>query len=62
NLNGFNGKDDTLPERFLKEPSQEQGSKGHICELDKMLEEYYQVRGWENGVVPEAKLKELGIV
>ena len=38
------------------------GSEGHVCELDKMLEEYYSVRGWENGVVPESKLKELAIL
>jgi aldehyde:ferredoxin oxidoreductase len=62
NLNGFDGKDDTLPRRFLEEPSQEQGSKGQICELDKMLAEYYEARGWVDGVVPEGKLKELGIL
>jgi aldehyde:ferredoxin oxidoreductase len=38
------------------------GSEGHVCELDDMLAEYYEKRGWENGVVPEAKLKELEIV
>jgi aldehyde:ferredoxin oxidoreductase len=38
------------------------GSKGHVCELNEMLDEYNQARGWKNGVVPEAKLKELGIV
>jgi len=27
-----------------------------------MLEEYYKARGWVNGVVPEAKLKELEII
>ena len=37
------------------------GSKGHVSELGPMLEEYYAARGWENGVVPESKLKELGI-
>jgi aldehyde:ferredoxin oxidoreductase len=26
-----------------------------------MLAEYYQARGWVNGVVPEAKLRELEI-
>jgi aldehyde:ferredoxin oxidoreductase len=62
NLNGFDAKDDTLPRRFLEEPSQEQGSRGHVCELDKMLAEYYEARGWVNGVVPEAKLKELEII
>lgn len=62
NLAGFGAGSDTLPERFLKEPSQEKGSKGQVCELDLMLDEYYKARGWVNGVVPEAKLKELGIL
>ncbi len=62
NLNGFREGSDTLPKRFLKEPSTWPGSKGQVCELDKMLEEYYELRGWVNGVVPEAKLKELEII
>jgi aldehyde:ferredoxin oxidoreductase len=62
NLNGFKEGSDTLPKRFTTEPSTMPGSEGHVCELDQMLEEYYKVRGWENGVAPEAKLKELGIV
>jgi len=62
NLNGFREGSDTLPERFLKEPSTMGGSKGHVCELDQMLEEYYEKRGWVNGVVPEEKLKELEII
>jgi len=62
NLNGFDGKDDALPKRFLTEPSTGPGSTGHVSELDKMLPEYYEARGWVNGVVPEAKLKELGIL
>ncbi|MBI5830414.1 MAG: hypothetical protein HZB20_12960, partial [Chloroflexi bacterium] len=49
------------PERFLKEPSTMPGSKGHVCELDLMLDEYYKARGWVNGVAPESKLKELEI-
>jgi aldehyde:ferredoxin oxidoreductase len=62
NLNGFREGSDTLPDRFTKEPSTMGGSKGHICELDDMLVEYYEKRGWVNGVVPEAKLKELEII
>ncbi|MGD9935057.1 MAG: aldehyde ferredoxin oxidoreductase family protein [Dehalococcoidia bacterium] len=62
NLAGFREGSDTLPQRFLDEPSNSKGSEGQVCELDQMLEEYYRVRGWENGVVPEAKLKELQIV
>jgi len=62
NLVGFREGSDYLPERFLKEPSTVPGSEGHVCELEPMLEEYYNARGWENGVVPESKLKELGIL
>jgi aldehyde:ferredoxin oxidoreductase len=62
NLAGLGEGSDTLPVRFLKEPSTSPGSKGHVCELDLMLKEYYALRGWVNGVVPEAKLKELAII
>jgi aldehyde:ferredoxin oxidoreductase len=27
-----------------------------------MLDEYYAARGWENGVVPESKLRELEVL
>ena len=33
-----------------------------VSHLDVMLKEYYELRGWDNGVVTEAKLKELAIV
>ncbi len=62
NLAGFGEGSDQLPKRFLEEPSTMPGSEGQVCELDKMLEDYYRVRGWNNGVVPEEKLKELGII
>jgi|SRR5579859_583851 len=58
---GFREGSDTLPKRFTTEPSTMPGSLGHVCELDLMLGEYYAARGWVNGVVPEAKLKELEI-
>ncbi|MBW2498339.1 MAG: aldehyde ferredoxin oxidoreductase family protein [Deltaproteobacteria bacterium] len=61
NLAGFGAGSDTLPSRFLEEPSDSAGSKGHVCELDRMLDEYYAQRGWEDGVVPEAKRAELRI-
>ncbi|MGZ9221027.1 MAG: aldehyde ferredoxin oxidoreductase family protein [Anaerolineales bacterium] len=62
NLNGFREGSDTLPKRFTTEPSTMGGSKGQVCELDDMLVEYYDKRGWVNGVVPESKLKELEII
>jgi aldehyde:ferredoxin oxidoreductase len=62
NLAGIGEGADTLPARFLTEPSQSPASQGHVCELDQMLEEYYAERGWVNGVVPEEKLKALQII
>jgi aldehyde:ferredoxin oxidoreductase len=62
NLAGFREGSDYLPKRFTTEPSDSAGSKGHVCELDLMLKDYYEARGWVNGVVPESKLKELAIV
>jgi len=57
---GFSGKDDTLPERLLKEPMKDGPHKGNVVKLDVMLPLYYKVRGWdENGVPTEEKLKEL---
>jgi aldehyde:ferredoxin oxidoreductase len=64
NLAGFDGADDSLPARFL--PGEDgiagQGaSEGEYCELDQMKEEYYDHRGWVDGVVPDDKLDDLGI-
>jgi len=61
NLAGLGEGSDYLPKRFLTEPATG-GSAGQVSELDQMLKDYYSVRGWVNGVVPEAKLKELEIV
>jgi aldehyde:ferredoxin oxidoreductase len=59
---GFTGKDDTLPKRMLKEPMPEGPAKGKVVPLDKMLPEYYRLRGWDsNGVPTPEKLKELGL-
>ncbi|MEA1940579.1 MAG: aldehyde ferredoxin oxidoreductase family protein [Candidatus Caldatribacteriota bacterium] len=60
---GFSRKDDTLPMRILKEPIKTGPSKGEIEELDKMLDDYYKVRGWDkNGVPTNEKLKALGLL
>jgi aldehyde:ferredoxin oxidoreductase len=61
NLNGFTGKDDNLPEKFLKKEGSGPAA-GHVCELDKMKKEYYEARGWVDGVVPESKLRELQVI
>jgi aldehyde:ferredoxin oxidoreductase len=60
---GFSRKDDTLPDRFLKEPLQEGAPKGQVWQRDLLLDEYYSVRGWDReGRPTDAKKKELGLV
>ncbi len=62
NLAGFDGSDDSLPDRFLEDGIRGSGaSDGEYCELDEMKDEYYEYRGWVDGVVPDEKLDELGI-
>jgi len=59
---GTNRKDDTLPPRLLHLARNDGMAAGVLPELDKMLEEYYQLRGWDkNGIPTEKKLKELGL-
>jgi len=52
---GFTGKDDTLPKRLLKEAAKVGPAKGLVNGLDKMLPEYYQLRGWSKDGVPSNK-------
>jgi len=60
---GFDRRHDTLPERFLKEPIPSGPAKGQIFELEPLLNEYYQARGWDvaTGLPTRAKLEELGL-
>ncbi len=62
---GFTRKDDTFPYRLMHEPIKGGASRGQIIsqsDLDLMLDEYYEARGWDkNGVPLPAKLKELEI-
>ncbi|MEW5938376.1 MAG: aldehyde ferredoxin oxidoreductase family protein [Chloroflexota bacterium] len=53
---------DTLPHRMLHEPLPDGPAKGMVVELDKMLPEFYKLRGWdENGWPTKEKLEELGL-
>ena len=52
---GLTSADDTLLERMLKEPAPSGAGKDRVCELDKMLPEYYSLRGWDKNGVPTAK-------
>jgi aldehyde:ferredoxin oxidoreductase len=54
---------DTLPARFLEEPAPDGPCKGQTVDLKTLLDDYYKHRGWdiETGLIPESKLKELGL-
>jgi len=59
---GIDRKDDTLPSRLLHLARAAGMAAGVLPELDKMLEEYYHLRGWnKNGIPTEEKLEELGL-
>jgi aldehyde:ferredoxin oxidoreductase len=64
-LAGFTRADDDLPERIKTEPIPEGPAKGQLisqADLDLMLDEYYEARGWTpQGVPTRAKLEELGL-
>ncbi len=55
---GLSKKDDRLPKRMTDEPR----VKNQVVHLDRMLSEYYYLRGWnEEGVPTLEKLKQLGL-
>ena len=59
---GFTKDDDMLPERLSNEPVKTGPSKGETADLNKMLPEYYSLRGWDdNGIPTMDKIKELSI-
>ena len=59
---GLTAKDDSLPERLLKTPAPSGTAKGKTAQLDIMLPEYYDYRGWDrDGVPSDATLQRLGL-
>ena len=52
---------DTLPPRLLREALPSGPAKGKVNELQTMLAEYYEERGWTaDGVPTPEKLQQLG--
>lgn len=62
---GVRRKDDVLPWRVMHEPIPEGPSAGMHCppeELERMLDEYYRLRGWDaDGVPTRQTLERLGL-
>jgi aldehyde:ferredoxin oxidoreductase len=59
-------KDDVLPKRLMEEPLPDGPYKGEAFPkdmLDKMLDHWYELRGWskETGIPTREKLRELGL-
>jgi len=61
NRYGFNRLQDVLPRRLTAEPTPAGPSKGQISHVPDMIDKYYELRGWVDGVPTEEKLRELGI-
>ena len=58
---GFSRADDTLASRMF-EPMPAGPIQGETFELDRLLDDYYLERGWdENGIPTQEKLQELGL-
>ncbi len=59
---GLTRKDDDLPPRLKTEPAKTGPAKGLVNGIDKMLPEYYQIRGWSVEGVPNTDtLQRLGL-
>jgi aldehyde:ferredoxin oxidoreductase len=60
----MNRRDDQLPKRF-EEALEEGGSRGESYpkkELERLLDEYYKIRGWTPDGIPTSEiLKRLGL-
>jgi aldehyde:ferredoxin oxidoreductase len=58
---GFTRADDTLASRMM-EPMPAGPLKGETFELDRLLDDYYALRGWDsNGIPTQERLERLGI-
>jgi aldehyde:ferredoxin oxidoreductase len=59
---GITRAEDTLPQRLLTEPRPSGSAAGVLPDLDPMLDEYYQARGWTpDGVPTPERLTALGL-
>ena len=59
---GMTKADDTLPQRMLREAAKSGAGKGHVTELDQMLPEYYELRGWDaEGNIPQQTRQRLNL-
>jgi aldehyde:ferredoxin oxidoreductase len=59
---GLGRDEDALPQRCIREPMPEGPARGQVVDLDPMLNEYYEIRGWdENGAPTRSTLERLSL-
>ena len=59
---GLSRKEDRLPDRILHEALPDGGAANYLPNLDAMLDEYYEFRGWTpDGIPTRARLEALGL-
>lgn len=64
-IQGFGRRWDYPPERFMSEPIPDGPNQGHCIsreEVDILLDEYYDIRGWDRNGIPKAEtLRKFGL-
>ena len=58
---GITPDEDILPRRLMEEPASDVHDENRVVMLDEMLDEYYQLRGWRDGVPTEETIERLGL-
>lgn len=60
--NGVTRKDETIPERIMEERLEKDEARIGKEKFEKMVDEYYELRGWDTqGVPTKEKVRELGL-
>lgn len=49
---GVEASEDTLPRRFTHEPLEEGPSRGTVVPIERMVKDYYRIKGWDENGVP----------
>ena len=51
---GVRTEHDTLPKRFTHEPLKEGASRNQVVPVERMVKEYYEIKGWDENGVPRS--------
>jgi aldehyde:ferredoxin oxidoreductase len=60
---GLSRKEDALPARLLEDPLPDGPARGHVNDITRMLDRYYEFRGWDRstGKPSAGKLERLDL-